>query len=371
MCRNLLKSAILFLTLGLLLVGFTQLRVSADETETADVQITQVDTSQFPMVTVYISITDEYGEPIGIAPQEIQLMEADQLISPDKFSGMGEVSTLTTLLVIDVSGSMNSGGKLEAAKSAAIAYVEQMRPGDRAGLMTFNTKIRLVQPVTKNIKSLEGAINGLLAKNDTVMYDALVEAVEHLDSFTGRKAIIVLTDGLDNRSTHTSQDVIDRIGPTGLSISTIGLGDPTHGKGAQTALDEETLKMLADSAGGVYGYAADEESLLDLYELYGRKLQSEYQITYTSPSTIRNGVNRSLKVQIQSIPSEEGLGEYNPGGLVPETGKPASWLLFLTLLIGLLVLLALPTVVKLGLDMISKKEKKPIKIQVSRIKLKD
>jgi VWFA-related protein len=365
------KKVTIVLIFGLVLVGFSPWQVDSPDAKTANVQITQVDTSQFPEVTVYVSVTDENGEPVGVAPQEIRLMENDQAISPDHFSGMGEVSDLTTLLVIDISGSMNSGGKLVAAKAAAVAYVEKMRPGDRAGLMTFNTRIDLVQAVTRDTAALIAAIEGLQAKEDTMMYDALVEAVKHLESFTGRKAMIVLTDGLDNRSAHTAQDVIDRIGPAGLSISTIGLGDPTHGKGAQTALDEQALTRMAESAGGVYGYAADEESLMNLYELYGRALQAEYQVTYTSPSAVRDGVNRSLAVFIDSMPENAGTEVYNPGGLVPETGQPPSWLLFLALFAGLLALLLLPTVLQVGKRLVQKRGEGPLPAKVARIKLKD
>jgi len=369
--QKIFRNTFVFLVIGFLIAGYSPFKTTLSDSDVTNVQITQVDTSQFPEVTVYVSFTDDRGEPVGVTPQEIRLKEDDHVISPDQFSGMGEVSELTTMLVIDVSGSMNSGGKLAAAKAAASAYVEQMRPGDRAGLMMFNTSIELVQPVTRDTKALTAAISGLQAKNDTAMYDALIEAVEQLDSFTGRKAIIVLTDGLDNRSTNSAQDIIERIGPTGLSISPIGLGDPTHGKGAQTALDEEALTTLAESAGGIYGYAEDEESLLNLYELYGRTLQAEYQISYTSPSVVRDGVNRSLTVFIDSIPSEMGMDVYNPGGLVPETAQPASWTLFLYLLGGLVVLLALPTAVQIGLKLVRKKAQKPVRIKASRVKLKD
>jgi VWFA-related protein len=266
---------------------------------------------------------------------------------------------------------MNSGGKLAAAKAAAAAYVQQMRPGDRAGLLAFNTSIDLVQGVTGDTQALTDAIYGLKAREDTVMYDALFEAVAHLETFQGRKAIIVLTDGLDNRSTRTPEDVVEQIGPAGLSISTVGLGDPTHGKGAQTALDEGALMMLAESAGGVYGYASDEESLLGLYALYGRTLQAEYQITYTSPATVRDGINRSLRVYVDSIPVDVGMKEYNPGGLVPETGQPVSWSLFLALLAGLLVLLALPAVVRFGLKRLRKGGRRPAQGKATRVKLKE
>jgi hypothetical protein len=205
------------------------------------------------------------------------------------------------------------------------------------------------------------------------MYDGLMTAVENLDPLTGRKAIIVLTDGLDNRSVSSSEEVLQAIGPSGLTISTIGLGDPTHGKGAQTALDEHALIALAGDAGGVYAYAEDEESLLEVYERYARTLQAEYSLTYTSPATVRDGVNRSLSISFAGESVETGVGQYNPGGIVPEAADPVSWSLFLTLLVILLILLALPMIVRVARSLLSRGEKrKPLNIKLgSRVKLKD
>ena len=334
--------------LVLLLSSFSTPQEVDTGTDDLNVLITQVDTSQFPEVTVYVSVTDLKGNPVAVDPAGIQIEESGEAIAADQIIGMGEISSLATLLVMDVSGSMNSGGKLDAAKAAAQAYVQQMGDGDKAGLLVFNTSIDLVQPITGNRNDLIESINNLTAQNDTVMYDALIQAVEILEPVGGRKAIIVLTDGLDNRSAHNPVEVIDAIGPAGLSISTIGLGDPAHGKGAQTALDEAALMSLAKDGGGVYGYADNEEALSGLYERYGRALQAEYQLTYTSPLMVRDGVNRSLVISYQSIAAQEAVISYNPGGIVPETAEAASWTLFLVLFGGLVVLLVAPGIVRGG-----------------------
>jgi len=359
------------------LTSFNTFRPEPTNEEDVTVTITQVDTSQFPKVTVYVSATNAAGEPIGINATEITLEENGQEITPDQIGGVGEVGPLTTLLVMDISGSMNSGKKLSAAKVAAQAYIEQMRAGDQAGLLTFNTSIKYVRPVTNDFTALSTAVNGLRAQYDTAMYDALVEAVEILKDSEGRVAIIVLTDGLDNVSSNTADDVLERIGPAGLSISTIGLGDPTHGTGAQTALDEAALTSLAERAGGVYGYAENDD-LSALYERYGRTLQAEYQITYTSPSTLRDGVNRSLSVSLNASggsTTQVGQTAYNPGGLVPEISEPAPWTMFITLLGILLFLLIIPTSIRFATGRIPGRQKTKSKIKLSsekpRIKLKD
>jgi VWFA-related protein len=307
------------------------------------VQITQVDESKFPQVTVYVSVTDAAGEPLGIAPDRLALAENGAPVEIDHVGGEGEVGPLTTLLVVDVSGSMNEGGKLAAAQAAARAYVEQMRPGDRAGLFTFNTAINAVQPATTDREALLTAIDGLKAFGDTTLYDALVQAAQTLGDVPGRKAIIALTDGLDNRSMHTPDQVLEQIGPGGLSISVVGLGDPSQLGVTNSGLDEAALRALAGRAGGEYGYAADPEALTGLYERYGRALQSEYALTYTSPTTLRDGVNRTLTVTLGEA-SAVVQADYNPGGVLPEVSRTASWPLFGAILAVLLALLLVPAV---------------------------
>ncbi len=304
------------------------------------IHITQVDESQFPQIKVYVSATDSAGEPVGVSPNQLVLSENGTPLKIDQIGGEGEIGPLTTLLVVDISGSMNEGGKLEAAKQAALTYINQMRPGDQAGLLTFNTEINYVQPVTTDREALTNAINGLKAKQDTMMYDALLTGTEILSSLGGRKAIIVLADGLDNRSTSTVDQVTEAIGPGGLTISTIGLGNADQLGITNQGLDVAALQTLAERAGGRYGYAQDPETLTHLYEQFGRALQSEYVITFTAPNTLRDGVNRNFTVSLGDATAAEAV--YNPGGLVPEVPQENAWLVFGLALAILLALLFVP-----------------------------
>lgn len=309
--------------------------------------VTQVDTSRFPEVTAYVSVTDPNGEPVPVSPNQIKLLENGEEMKLERVSATGDIGPLSTLLIIDTSGSMNHAGKLKSAKEAASAYVNQARTDDLIGLLTFNTEIDYAQPLTADRRKLLAAIKALTAQSDTAMFDALGEGIAILEAVSGRKAIIVMTDGLDNRSRLSPQQVLRLVGPQGLSISVIGLGDPSHSTGALTSLDEPALLAFAEQAGGAYGYANDAESLKALYEKYGRALQSEYIVSYTSPSRLRDGVNRALSAQVSdpsgSLPgSIESAINYNPGGLIPEVKAPANWLIFAALLLALGLLLLIP-----------------------------
>ena len=346
------KGKIIHLTLVLVslltLTGFSP----NHQAEEAHVRVTQIDTSDFPKVTVYVTVTDENGEPVGVDPVRIKLMENEKEIPLDQIEGVGQIDPITTLLVMDISGSMLYAGKLDAAKAAARVFVEQLRPTDRVGLLAFHTEIFYVQPITTDRDLILSAIDGLEADEDTVLYDALGEAINILSEVKGRKAIVAITDGLDTLSQSTPETVLEQIGPAGLSISTIGLGDPDQDLAEYSAIDEEALTFLAENAGGIYAYANDQESLSEIYQSYAVAFKSEYQLTYISPSSLRDGVNRALSVSLadSSNPmaaSEEEAIVYNPGGLVPEVSEPVPLVFFGAIMAGLILLLFVPGVINL------------------------
>ena len=130
---------------------------------------------------------------------------------------------------------------------------------------------------------------------------------------------------------------------------------------------------MAENAGGRYGYAEDEAGLASIYDLYGRSLQSEYVLTYMSPSELRDGVKRKINVKLNTAEPRYAESEYNPGGLVPEVSDPASWIVFLAIISGLIVLFIIPVIInrtghseKLGKIKFNKSKPK----SKSRIKLK-
>ena len=331
-------------------------------------QITQIDTSQFPGVDVYISVKDTSGEPQIINTNKLQLLENGQPVDPDKITSMGEVGTLSTLLLIDNSGSMNYANKLETAKTAAKQFLSQMRPGDKSGIITFNTEVDYIQELTEDQTALEKAVDSITASSDTAMYDAMQKAIDILNPLPGRKAVIVLTDGMDNESQSSPEEVLGSIGFGGLSISTVGFGEPPLADeevDVYAGIDEPTLRSIANQAGGIYGYADDQTTLSSLYDRIRRSLQSEVVISYITPLTLRDGVQRALTVALTDQFIGEGgrsLTRFNPGGLVPEVAQPASWLKFGVILVVLIALLAIPLVIQIIRGGKSLKRKKKIRI---------
>lgn len=336
-------------------------------------QITQIDTTQFPLVNVYVSVRDSAGEPQVINTGKLQLLENGQPVNNQSIQGAGEVGPLTTMLLIDNSGSMNFVGKLDSAKAVAKEYLDQMRPGDQAGVIAFNTKVNVIQDITADREVLAKAIDSIKASNDTAVYEALSTAIGILNPLPGRKAIIVMTDGMDNSSKTTPEEALGSIGFGGLSISSVGFGQMPEGEEQADdykGIDEATLRMIAESAGGQYGFAEDKAQLSAVYDQMRRSLQSEAVISYVTPLSLRDGVQRALTVTLSDRfigVGGESKTSFNPGGLVPEVAKPASWVTFGIILAILVLLLFIPVVI----NAFSNKEPRKKKKSKVKITLKD
>ena len=336
----------------LALTGFLVTVLEAQAEGPVTIQVVQVDKSRFPEVDVYVSATDAEGQPVkNLMPEDFSLEEDGQSVSLTHVSRAGEQGPVTAVLVIDKSGSMNHASKMKAAREAAIAFVELMRPGDATGVIAFNTQVTTVQPLTEDKESLIEAIRGIEAVDDTAMYDALHEASAMLEPVSGRKAIIVVTDGMSNSDQRTREETLTLVGEQGISIYTIGLGDPSQGTETYAGIDEPTLKTIAEESGGVYTFAPDPEDLRSLYEMLSLRIQNEYKLTYRSPNRLRDGTNRAVAVTV-AAPSgpTEVTAAYNPGGVIPEVEPRSTWGLFGLILAVLAFLLVLPGIIgKVGM----------------------
>lgn len=342
MIGKIVRAGSLALMLSQLLLLASIAPVSAQEGETGyTVQVVQTDTSRFPEVDVWVSVTDSEGNPVSTLPDSaFTLIENGQPIEIGEVYQAGEQGPVNVVLAIDRSGSMNDIGKLEAAKAAATTFIDLMRPEDVTGIIAFNTQVGIIQPITGDKATLRDGIAGLQAFDDTAMYDALAASIEMLGNIEGRRAIIILSDGLDNRSQRTADDILDGIEQAEISIYAIGLGDPSLGTASTAGIDEAALRAIADRSRGMYTYQPDPEGLSGLYQQLSRRLQNEYRLTYVSPNTLHDGVERAVEVQVAEASGVQT--GYNPGGVIPETAQALGWPLFGAAMAGLIVLLIVP-----------------------------
>jgi Ca-activated chloride channel homolog len=144
------------------------------------------------------------------------------------------------LLVLDVSGSMGESNKLEHAKDGLQTFLRQTAPQDRVGLVSFSSNVTPLvapRPFAQNKQALTRAINGLVPQDETAVYDATIEAVDRVKASADPRfinAVVILTDGEDTTSSHSSDDVIARLKQEnnsesgGVRVFTIAYGDEAN-----------------------------------------------------------------------------------------------------------------------------------------------
>jgi Ca-activated chloride channel homolog len=180
---------------------------ASEEVDEGDV--VRVDTQ---LVSVPAVVTDSSGRPLsGLKPENFRIVEDGQA---QTISNFGTVETpFEIALLLDTSGSTRDDVAL--IRSAATSFIEALRPGDRVGIVAFNTArtvsdpvatVEVLSPLTADRGELRSAIENLGTSSGTPYYDALERVVEAVfreppkDDVRGRRAVVALTDGVDSAS---------------------------------------------------------------------------------------------------------------------------------------------------------------------------
>ena len=305
-------------------------------------RVTQVDTAHYPDITLYVGVTGQDGKPVGgLAARDFAVTEDGQPVTlADLAGGAGPISTV---LVIDRSGSMEENDKIEGAQDAARAFVDQMRPGDQTELITFNQTANVDERFTGSQDELRRAIDHIDADGGTALYDSMVAGVDALKNMSGRRALLLLTDGQDCRESSICPDeygsrrsldqAIAYAEQQGQPVYVIGLGDRAGGE--RDGIDEGVLQKIADGTSGEYFYAPSGDQLAGLYRKLSAGLQQEYMLTYRSPRPFYDGTRRDIRVSVGGAPAASG--GYVERHLIDVRSDPRVGLLLLLPVLGALL----------------------------------
>ncbi|MEW5700677.1 MAG: VWA domain-containing protein [Candidatus Zixiibacteriota bacterium] len=260
--------------------------------------ISQLDPSQFPHICTYVEALDQFGYPVGgLTADSFCVYQDNNQINGFTVQQLTLDSCRTaTCLVIDVSGSMANGGKMTAAKNAAAQFVRNMDIYDRAAIVKFSTCYTVVQNFTGDTTLLLAAINGLSTGGYTAYFDGVWAGVGLTVPELGSKAVIHLTDGMENNS----QNCGGGSSPDGLGDGfaddsalivnlALGAGIPLYGITLGGSFDPQYVQKLSYATGGAYYNAPTGAQLDAIYTQIKTRLCSRYLICYDSPDTIQNG----------------------------------------------------------------------------------
>lgn len=284
----------------------------------ADIEVRQVDNSNFPHMTIYASITDENGETLtNVSAEDFKITEIDKNGNVSDAT-MDEVYQVinhgrsSINLVLDSSSSMDSYNKIGQAKNAAIALVNNMNlgRGDQIEVISFDDYVYLEQSFSSQSDVLTNAINNIDTNGNTALYDGLYAGLYQTYYESGAKCVIGFTDGQENASSYTFDDVVNMAKSTGIPVFIIGIGG---------SYDAGTLSDLATQCSGKYYTASEsnlEEILEDIYLSIYKEQQDYYVINYTSQNESDLGDYREVVVETTEIADFTG---YYKKAYIPKT----------------------------------------------------
>jgi VWFA-related protein len=200
-------------------------------------------------------------------------------------------------IVLDNSGSMQP--RRAAVNKAAINLVKASNPQDEVFVVNFNDEAYLDQDYTASIPQLQKALERINASEGTALYDATIEAAEHLkqNAHLEKKVLLVVTDGDDNTSRQSLDETIRHVqADNGPTVYTIGLlwADP----GLQPA--RLALQKLADETGGVAFFPRDLGEVNSISQAVAHDVRSHYTIGYKPSKPKGLGGYRTIRVEVRA-----------------------------------------------------------------------
>lgn len=289
----------------------------------------KVDTS---LVNVPVIVTDRSGQFItGLGRPSFRVFEDGVLQEISSFSSTE--APFNVALLLDTSHSTQR--KLGAIRKAALTFVKQLQPKDRVAIVTFDDEVRFISDFTSDRRLLENAVGSVKSNYRTSLYDAIARTVnEKLSTISGRKAIVVLSDGVDTASKLASFDeALELVATAGviaysIQYETRNDGGPimkpiqlpgvrfapssfvatqnAHTGSGQTVVRDkylvaaDFLKFLAMGSGGRYLRAESIESTSYAFALIAEELRNQYTLAYYSTNDKRDGRFRAINVRLDS-----------------------------------------------------------------------
>lgn len=280
------------------------------------------------IVRVNVGVVDDRGRPITTLDRSNFAVYEDG-VKQDISSFIAAPAGFSVVMMLDMSGSTKSFR--QNIQMAASRFLDALHPDDRLAVIEFYSKVNLLNDFTTDRRAAFHSISVANGSGDTDLYKGLLMALDKLSrEKSRRKAIVVLTDGVDTsaqdddrkllanltddqipmaikpETNETLRRVLDRADAQGVTIYPLALptgdparlADPTPRQIAMYTAARTRLKMVADRTGGTLNSIRRLEDMGTLYALVAADLRALYTIEYQPTNDKRDGKWRSIKVDV-------------------------------------------------------------------------
>ncbi len=211
-----------------------------------------------------------------------------------------EDAPVTVGIVFDLSGSMQS--KFLRARKALSEFLRTSNPADEFFVVGFNDKPAVIVDYTSDIEDVEARMVMLRPENRTALIDAVYLGVNKLkEAKYDRKALLIVSDGGDNRSRYTEGELRRVVRESNVQIYSIGIYD-AYAPTEEEQLGPALLKDIAETTGGRMFPVSDVSDMADIATRISAELRNEYVIGYRPSEVKKDGNWRKLKVRLVPPP---------------------------------------------------------------------
>ncbi|HVU48254.1 MAG TPA: VWA domain-containing protein [Terracidiphilus sp.] len=259
------------------------------------------------LVLVPVTITDPMNRLVtGLEKNDFQVYENNGEQSISSFAS--EDAPVSIGIIFDLSGSMSS--KLVRAKQAILQFIKTANPQDEFFVIGFNDRPELIEDFTGSVEDIQARLATVQSGHRTALLDAIYYGVAKMkDAHHERKALLVVSDGGDNRSRYTEGEVRSQVRESDVEIYSIGIFDP-YAPTPEERTGPQLLEDLSDSTGGRMFRVDDVDEMSDIAEKISTELRNQYVIGYRPKDRTRDGKWRKVKVKVNPPPGLPPLTVY-------------------------------------------------------------
>jgi VWFA-related protein len=253
------------------------------------------------LVVCHTTVVDKNGRLVTTLGQDAFSVYENGVLQPIKVFRREDVP-VSMGLIIDNSGSMRD--KRAKVEAAALALVKDSNPEDEVFIVNFNDEAFLDNPhgkaFTNDIKEMEEALTRIDSRGGTAMRDAIRMSIDHLKekAHKDKKVLVVVTDGNDNASVVSLENLVKASQQSEVLIYGVGLLGEEERREAQRA--QRALKALGTATGGEVFFPKDVGEVDKIAHQVARDIRSQYTIQYTPTDTAMDGTFRQIKITVKA-----------------------------------------------------------------------
>ena len=247
------------------------------------------------LVLVPVTITDPMNRLVtGLEKENFQLFEGSSAQEIRSFSS--EDAPVSLGVIFDSSGSMSS--KMDRAKEAVIEFFKTANPQDEFFMITFNDEPDEVTDFTSSVDDIQNRLVFAVPRRRTALLDAIYMGISKMrQAKYPKKALLIISDGGDNHSRYTENEIKSLVKEADVMIYAIGIYD-RYSSAIEERLGPQLLSDITELTGGRAFTIDNPNDLADVATKIGVELRNQYVLGYRPSKVVRDGKWRKIKVKL-------------------------------------------------------------------------